>query len=96
MKAPFSNYLESVASGLKKLIGLLGKDYDYVSALATDSKGLMVRVSQIQSQSNMLRSLRMQHIKSMVVQQLSGILRKLNSMLRTMIIRLPVTMKQPL
>ncbi len=46
MKAPFSNYLESVASGLKKLIGLLGKDYDYVSALATDSKGLMVRVSQ--------------------------------------------------
>ena len=28
MKAPFSNYLESVASGLKKLIGLLGKDYE--------------------------------------------------------------------
>ncbi|MQN00709.1 MAG: TldD/PmbA family protein [Lachnospiraceae bacterium] len=46
MKAPFSEYLKSIAPGLKELIGLLRNDYDYVSALATDSKGLLIRVSQ--------------------------------------------------
>lgn len=45
MKAPFSEYLKSIAPGVKKLIELLGRDYDYVSALATDSKGLLVSVS---------------------------------------------------
>lgn len=46
MKAPFSEYLTSIRPGLKKLIGLLKTDFDYVSILATDSKGLIVRVSQ--------------------------------------------------
>lgn len=45
MKAPFSAYLTSIAPGIKKLIDLLGNDYEYVSALATDSPGFAVRVS---------------------------------------------------
>ena len=44
MKAPFSAYLTSIAPGIKKLIDLLGNDYEYVSALATDSPGFAVRV----------------------------------------------------
>jgi TldD protein len=46
MKAPFSEYLKSLAPSLKKLISLLDKDYDYVSVLSTDSKGINVRISQ--------------------------------------------------
>lgn len=46
MKAPFSEYLNSLAPGLKKLIEILRQDYDYVSVLSTDSKGLAVRISQ--------------------------------------------------
>jgi len=46
MKAPFSKYLDQLMPGLKKLIDLLSEDYDYVSVLSTDSKGLAVRISQ--------------------------------------------------
>ena len=46
MKAPFSAYLNSLRGGLKDLIALLRQDYEYVSVLATDSKGLAVRISQ--------------------------------------------------
>jgi len=45
MKAPFSPYLTSIKGGLQRLIALLGEDYPYVSVLATDSKGLSVRIS---------------------------------------------------
>ena len=46
MKAPFSPYLLGIKDGLKALIALLERDYDYVSALATDSVGLAVNISQ--------------------------------------------------
>ena len=46
MKARFSEYLNSLVPGLKKLIGILSRDYDYVSVLSTDSKGLTVAISQ--------------------------------------------------
>ena len=46
MKAPFSAYLSGIKSGLQELIRLLRREYDYVSVLATDSKGLAVRISQ--------------------------------------------------
>ena len=46
MKAKFSNYLDGMAPDIKKLVGILGEDYDYVSALSTDSNGLVVRISQ--------------------------------------------------
>ena len=45
MKAPFSAYLSGIKPGLRKLLELLQLDYDYVSILATDSKGLTVRIS---------------------------------------------------
>lgn len=46
MKAKFSDYLDSMAPNLKKLVAILDKEYDYVSILATDSPGLVVRISQ--------------------------------------------------
>ncbi len=46
MKAPFSAYLRAIKPALKRLVELLGRDYEYVSVLATDSKGLAVRISQ--------------------------------------------------
>ena len=46
MKAPFSEYLQSIRSGLKQMISILRQDYDYVSVLATDSHGLAARISQ--------------------------------------------------
>ncbi len=46
MKAPFSPYLTGIADGLKTLIALLSPSYDYVSVLATDSKGFRVSISQ--------------------------------------------------
>ena len=46
MKAPFSPYLAGIHDGLTRLIELLERDYDYVSALATDSVGFALRISQ--------------------------------------------------
>ena len=46
MKAPFSPYLTGIAPGLKSLIALLRRRYDYVSVLSTDSVGFTVRISQ--------------------------------------------------
>jgi len=46
MKAPFSEYLNGLLPGLRRLIELLEPDYDYVSVLSTDSKGLTVNISQ--------------------------------------------------
>lgn len=46
MKTPFSPYLESIAPVIKEVIALLKKDYEYVSALCTDSKGLEVTITQ--------------------------------------------------
>ena len=46
VKAPFSPYLDAIAPGLKKLVALLGEDYDYVSVLSTDSVGFVVSISQ--------------------------------------------------
>ena len=45
MKAPFSPYLTGIRAPLGELIGMLERDYDYVSALATDSVGLAVSIS---------------------------------------------------
>ena len=45
MKAPFSAYLSGIKPGLQELIALLQPEYDYVSVLATDSKGLTLRLS---------------------------------------------------
>ena len=44
MKAPFSDYLTGIAPSVKQVIDDLSKDHDYVSALCTDSKGLMIRI----------------------------------------------------
>ena len=46
MKAPYSKYLDSILPGLRTLLAELEKDYDYVSILSTDSRGLAVRISQ--------------------------------------------------
>ncbi|WP_408070577.1 TldD/PmbA family protein [Butyrivibrio sp. JL13D10] len=46
MKAKFSSYLESLAPSLKKLIEILSGSYDYVSILASDSKGFGIQASQ--------------------------------------------------
>ena len=46
MNAPFSPYLTRIAPGLKELIALLRKRYDYVSVLSTDSTGFQVALSQ--------------------------------------------------
>ena len=46
MKAPFSAYLTKIKPGLQQLLNELLKDYPYVSILATDSKGLAIRISQ--------------------------------------------------
>ena len=44
MKAPFSDYLEGIAPAVKKAVDDLSRDHDYVSALCTDSKGLVIRI----------------------------------------------------
>ena len=46
MKAPFSPYLDAIAPGLKRLVELLGEDFDYVSVLSTDSVGFTAAISQ--------------------------------------------------
>ena len=45
MKAPFSPHLLLIRDGLKDLVARLGKDYEYVSLLATDSNGVSVSSS---------------------------------------------------
>lgn len=45
MKAPFSPYLSSIAPGLSRLVALMGRRYDYVSVLSTDSRGFALRAS---------------------------------------------------
>jgi len=46
MKAVFSKYLDSLVPGFRRLIEILESDFDYVSILSTDSKGLVVGISQ--------------------------------------------------
>ena len=46
MKAKFSTYLTELSGSLKELIELLSADYDYVSVLASDSKGFSIQASQ--------------------------------------------------
>ena len=46
MKAPFSPYLDGIAPAVKTLCALLGRDFDYVSVLSTDSVGFRVSISQ--------------------------------------------------
>ncbi|MBR0153929.1 MAG: TldD/PmbA family protein [Lachnospiraceae bacterium] len=46
MKAPFSEYLQSIAPALKELVAELGRDYEYVSVLSTDSVGFRISISQ--------------------------------------------------
>ena len=46
MKAPFSPWLDSLRDSLKQLLALLRPSYDYVSVLASDSRGLNVSISQ--------------------------------------------------
>ena len=45
MKAPFSPYLDALAPKMKKLVELLGKSFDYVSILSTDSVGFQANIS---------------------------------------------------
>ena len=46
MKAPFSAYLDRVTPGMKGIVEALGKEYDYVSLLSTDSVGFTIGMSQ--------------------------------------------------
>ena len=46
MKAPFSPYLSGLADAIRAVVERLGERYDYVSALATDSVGWRVSISQ--------------------------------------------------
>ncbi|MBR2782018.1 MAG: TldD/PmbA family protein [Oscillospiraceae bacterium] len=46
MKAPFSAYLDSLSPSLKTLVGILGKSFEYVSILSTDSVGFTISISQ--------------------------------------------------
>ena len=46
MKAPFSEYLNSLVPGLRQLLDILNEKYEYASILSTDSRGLAVRISQ--------------------------------------------------
>ena len=46
MKAPFSAYLESIEPALRSLVEILGKQYEYVSILSTDSVGFQLTLSQ--------------------------------------------------
>ena len=45
MKAPFSAYLNQIEPALQELIQRLGKNYEYVSALATDSPAFSAQVT---------------------------------------------------
>ena len=46
MKAPFSPYLTGIAPAMKRIVALLGEEYDYVSILSTDSSGFRMSVGQ--------------------------------------------------
>ncbi len=46
MKAPFSPYLTGIAPAMKRIVALLGEEYDYVSILSTDSYGFRMSVGQ--------------------------------------------------
>ena len=46
MKAPFSEYLNDITPTIKELVEKLTAHYDYVSALSTDSNGIVVSISQ--------------------------------------------------
>ena len=46
MKAKFSSYLTLLAPKMRELVDLLGKEYDYVSILSTDSVGFSLNISQ--------------------------------------------------
>ncbi|MBQ9458350.1 MAG: TldD/PmbA family protein [Oscillospiraceae bacterium] len=46
MKAPFSPYLDRITPALRALVDDLGRDYEYVSVLSTDSVGFSVSISQ--------------------------------------------------
>ena len=46
MKAPFSPYLDSLVPGMKALVDVLGRSFDYVSVLSSDSVGFQVSISQ--------------------------------------------------
>ncbi|MBR0082369.1 MAG: TldD/PmbA family protein [Clostridia bacterium] len=46
MKAPFSAYLNGIAPKMQEIVDALGRDYDYVSLLSTDSVGFSVGMSQ--------------------------------------------------
>ena len=48
MQAPFSSYLTSIESGLRALLELLRREYEYVSILSSDSVGFAVRISRHQ------------------------------------------------
>ncbi|MBR6822185.1 MAG: TldD/PmbA family protein, partial [Clostridia bacterium] len=45
MRSVFSEYLVSITDTVKDMVARLAETYDYVSALATDSKGFAVRIS---------------------------------------------------
>lgn len=46
MKAPFSEYLDSIAPACRQITDALSEEFDYASLLATDSAGLSLRISQ--------------------------------------------------
>ncbi len=46
MKAPFSPYLDALSPAMKSLAEILGRSFDYVSVLSTDSVGFRVTISQ--------------------------------------------------
>jgi TldD protein len=46
MKAPFSPYLNRITPALRALLEDLGRDYEYVSLLSTDSVGFSTSISQ--------------------------------------------------
>ena len=46
MKAKFSDYLDGIAPSLKQIIDILSDHYDYVSILASASKGFSIQASQ--------------------------------------------------
>lgn len=45
MKAPFSPYLDSLTPFLREIVAELGREYDYVSVLSTDSVGFRISIS---------------------------------------------------
>ena len=45
MKAPFSSYLEKITPALCEVVSSLGKSYDYVSLLSSDSVGFRIIVN---------------------------------------------------